>query len=234
MTVTVLKNTFRKPAPKIVRYRCYKNFNCEEFKRELNTNLSSVSSYEEFETVYLNILDKYAPTKTKYVRANQAPYMTKLLRKAIMTRSALKNRFYKYPTLENSYDYKKQRNYCSRLYKKERKRYYEKLDVKNVTDNKTFWKIVKPFLSEKGNTFSKITLVEGGEIIYNDQDIAQKLNEFFSNTVKHLDIPNNSYIINHPEFLRDPIEIAIHKFSAHPSVMKIKESVVIFLLFPTD
>ena len=225
MTVTVLKNTFCKPPPKIVHYRCYKNFNCKEFKRELNTNLSNVCSYEEFETVYLNILDKHAPIKTKYIRANQAPYMTKVLRKAIMTRSALKNKFYKDSTPENKIAYKKQQNYCSRLYKKERKRYYEKLDVKNVTDNKTFWKTVKPFLSEKGNTFSKITLVEGDEIIYNDQNVAQKLNEFFSNTVKHLDIPNNSYIINHPGFLKDPIAIALHKFSTHPSVIKIKESV---------
>ena len=41
--------------------------------------------------------------------------------------------------------YKKQHNYGSRLYKKERKKYYEKLNVKNVTDNKEFWKTVKPF-----------------------------------------------------------------------------------------
>ena len=58
----------------------------------------------------------------------------------------------------------KNRNFCSKLYKKERKKYYEMLGLKNVTDNnKEFWKTVKPFLCDKvtknilgrrrGNTF---------------------------------------------------------------------------------
>ena len=140
-----------------------------------------------------------------------------------MTRSSLKNRLYKNFTTENSKAYKKQRNYCSRLYKKERKKFYEKLNIKNVTDNKIFWKTVKPFLTEKGNPSSKITLVEGEEIISEDQEVAQKLNELFSSSVKNLDIPKNSYITNPTNSLRDPIESAIHKFSAHPSIMKIRE-----------
>ena len=120
--------------------------------------------------------------KMKYVRANEAPYMTKALRKAIMRRSALKNRLYNNYTIENSNNYKKQRNYCSRLYKKERKKYYDKLNVKNVTDNRAFWKTVKPFLSDKGNVSSKITLVEGGNIMSNDEEVAQKLNDYLSNS----------------------------------------------------
>ena len=83
------------------------------------------------------------------------PYMTKPLRKAIMIRSSLKNKLYKNFTPNNSMAYKKQRNYCSRLYKKERKKYYEKLNVKKVMDNKEFWKTVKPFLSDRRNSSSK-------------------------------------------------------------------------------
>ena len=45
-------------------------------------------------------------------------------------------------------------NFCSKLYKKESKK-YESLDLKNVTDNKGFWKTVKPFLSYKVTTFRK-------------------------------------------------------------------------------
>ena len=76
-------------------------------------------------------------------------------------------------TPNNSMAYKKQRNYCSRLYKKERKKYYAKLNVKKVMDNKEFWKTVKPFLSDRGNSSSKITLVEGDDIISEDQEVAQ-------------------------------------------------------------
>ena len=37
------------------------------------------------------ILEKHASTKKKYVRANQAPIITKLLSKEIMKRSRLRN-----------------------------------------------------------------------------------------------------------------------------------------------
>ena len=75
--------------------------------------------------------------------------MTKILRKAIMRRSFLKNKYYKNGTDESKSSYKKQNNYCSRLYKKEKKNYYANLDLKNVTDNKLFWKTIKPFLWAK-------------------------------------------------------------------------------------
>ena len=156
MTSTVLKSSFIKLKPKTLHYRCYKKFNCNDFRKELKAALASVSRYGEFQTKYLSILNKHAPIKMKSVRANQAPYMTKTLSKAIMTRSSLKNKLYKNFTRENNRAYKKQRNYCSRLYKKERKKYYENLNVKNITDNKVFWKTVKPFLSEKGYPSSKI------------------------------------------------------------------------------
>ena len=38
-------------------------------------------------------LEKHAPTKKRYARANQAPYMNKKLSKKIMERSRLRNEF---------------------------------------------------------------------------------------------------------------------------------------------
>ena len=55
--------------------------------------------------------------------------MTKALRKAIMKRSELESKYVKNKTNENLKSYKKQRNFCSKLYKKERKKYYEMLDL---------------------------------------------------------------------------------------------------------
>ena len=48
-------------------------------------------------------------------------------------------------TITNLTESKK--NFCSRLYKKERKKYYANLDIRNITDNKKFWKTVKPLFS---------------------------------------------------------------------------------------
>ena len=41
----------------------------------------------------MELLNIHAPIKLKYVRANNGPFMTKELRKAIMLRSRLKNVF---------------------------------------------------------------------------------------------------------------------------------------------
>ena len=76
--------------------------------------------------------------KKKVIRANHAPYITKTLKKAIMRRFVLENKYFKDKNIENHKLYKKQRNYCSKLYKKERKKYYANLDMKNITDNRLF------------------------------------------------------------------------------------------------
>ena len=60
----------------------------------------------------------------------------------------LKNNF-KNKVDEKKRKYTKQQNYCVSQLRKSNREYYISLDVKNITDNKTFWKTVKPFLSNK-------------------------------------------------------------------------------------
>ena len=50
--------------------------------------------------------------------------MTKALRKAIMKRSELETKYFRLKANNTLKAYKKQ-NYCSRLYKKERKKFFE-------------------------------------------------------------------------------------------------------------
>ena len=44
---------------------------------------------------------------------------------------------------------KKQKNYVSRLYKKEKKMLFNSLNRSVVSDNRKFWKTVKPFVPIK-------------------------------------------------------------------------------------
>ena len=81
--------------------------------------------------------------------------MTKAPRKAIMKRSELESKYVKNKTSENLKSYKRQINFCSKLYKKERKNYYERLNSNNITENKKFWKTVKPFCLAKLPLFRK-------------------------------------------------------------------------------
>ena len=52
------------------------------------------------------------------LRANHVPYITKALRKTIMKRSYLENLYFKKRTPESMKKYKKQKNFCSKLYEK--------------------------------------------------------------------------------------------------------------------
>ena len=85
----------------------------------------------------------------KTIRGNQAPFMTKELSKAIMKRSRFKNKFNKNPCDENKLMYKKQRNFCSNLLNREKKKYFNNLDLNIFNDNKTFWQRVKPHFQIK-------------------------------------------------------------------------------------
>ena len=97
MAVTVLKTTFPKAPPKIITYRDYKNFIMADFRKELRAKIRETPdlNYNLFETNFLDVLERHAPTKKKTVRQNNKPYMTKTLRKAIMRRSVLWNKFLK-------------------------------------------------------------------------------------------------------------------------------------------
>ena len=52
-----------------------------------------VDNYESFEKVFLDVLRTHAPYKKKVVRTIHKPYVSKQLRKTIMTRSYLENKF---------------------------------------------------------------------------------------------------------------------------------------------
>ena len=72
--------------------------------------------------------------------------------------------------------FKKQKNFCSRLYKKERK---NNLNLSFLKDNKLFWKTVKPFFSNKGDRGSNTQLVKDNELLQDDQENSRRIKYFF-------------------------------------------------------
>ena len=230
MIVTVMKTTYPKADPKIKHYRNFSKYNKKYFELELVRNLENKQSdtYDSFQNVFLNILDSHAPQKKKVIRANQKPYITKVMRKAIMLRSQLENKFFKEGTEIYWNALKKQRNYCNRLYKKERKNYYSNLDIKNITDNKNFWNTVKPLFGDKGGVKEKIVLIENNTIISDNTEVAQTFNNFFADTVNTLGIVENQLLLNHEIGNNTQgVEEAIKMFETHPSIISIIENVKI-------
>ena len=139
--------------------------------------------------------------------------MAKDLRKQIMVRSKLRNIFHKNRNYENWCQYKRQCNLCLNLSRKTKKSYYKNLDEKQVSDNKVFWKNVKPSFSDKGVNSSKITLVEKNSIIVNENKIANIINNYFINITK----TRNLKTLNKSQIDIDKFEnhISIKKYTKH-------------------
>ena len=136
-----------------------------------------------------------------------------------MKRSYLEKVYFKKKTPDSLKKLKKQNNYCSRLYKKERKKYFESLDPRRISDNKSFWKNIQPFFSEKRKISNKITLVDNKENTIFDHLVSEELNNFSENAIRGLEINENFYIID-----TDSNEKAINKYRNHPSVLLIKST----------
>ena len=221
LTLTVLKVFHSKQNPKIIQYRDYKNFTNEHFRRDLLRELS-------FQNVQPNEIDKFkfiasnshASLKEKYIRCNQAVFMNKQLRKAIMRRSCLLNKLRKFNCPENQLAYKRQRNYCVKLLKRSKIDFYNNLNVKKVTDNKHFWKTIKPNFTDKVLKDERIVLVEDDQVITADTDLAEIFKDHFENIVESLHIERPCKV----DFDREPVANAIKNFSQHPSILKIKEN----------
>ena len=144
----------------------------------------------------MQLLDRQDPLKKRYDRSNNAPYMNRTLNHAVMLRTRLRKKFLKNKTEASKKAYNRHRNYCISLFRKEKRKYYEELNTKCITENKKFWKTVKPFFSDKNSPVSSIMLNEKDAIICDDKKCAGNLNTHLANIVIELDIDRNLQTIN--------------------------------------
>ena len=142
----------------------------------------------------LSVFNMHAPLKKKSLRASHSYYVTKALKKAIIRGPSLEKINFKKQTNESLEAYKEQENYCSKLYKKEQKKFFDSLNTSVVFNNKAFSKVIKPFFTYKSTFGRNIKLIEKEEILNDYTTIAEELNLFFSNAAKSLNITENMYI----------------------------------------
>ena len=150
------------------------------------------------------------------------PFMNNEISKKIMIRTRLRNRFLKNRGNQNRNLFRKQRNLCVSLLRKSQKDYFSKLNEKQVTDNKRFWKTVKPFLSNKVQSSERIDLTdENDSLVTNCGNVAKELNSFFSSVVKNLNTPNYESCDDLSENIDHANLKTIVKWRKHPSILTI-------------
>ena len=87
MTLTVMKLFCKKQKATIIPYRSYKHFSNEVFTADVRNRISQVTSqnndleFDIFKAALNEAIQRHAPIKQRYVRANQAPFINKTIKK---------------------------------------------------------------------------------------------------------------------------------------------------------
>ena len=131
---------------------CYKRFNRNYFLYDLEYSLKEckTNEYKEYEAAFASVLDRHAPLKTKILRGNNRPHVSKYLRKEIMKRSRLKNIATRSQNPDDWSNYRAQRNLVVNINRKAKKTLFDSVDIKSSQGSKAFWKTCKPFFTNKG------------------------------------------------------------------------------------
>ena len=116
--LSAMKMSFKKHSPKKRHYRDCKCFDQTKFENNLNEKWSEIiSNYESFGTTFIEVLNKHAPSRK---RNSIELIMLHTLQKPWGKRICIG---LKTKTQTNLKPYKKHKNFCSKLYKRERRRY---------------------------------------------------------------------------------------------------------------
>ena len=76
----MLKTTFEKEESKKVTYRNYKQFQWENFEKDLTSSLRNCNGkYENYEQNFIKVLNTHSPKKVKILRGNHKPHYNKIL-----------------------------------------------------------------------------------------------------------------------------------------------------------
>lgn len=188
---TYLRTHMVRLKAKEITYRSFKNLDRGALLRDLSNGFTDLicensnTALENIVKLITKSLDKHAPLKKKTIRGNQNRFMNKDLSKAIMKRSRLKSKYQKSKNTSDRIKYKKQRNLCTKLRDKAIKLDFQNSFSNLKTKSKPFFDIMKPYMTNKGALCcNDITLLEEGEIITDDNDIANIFIDYYTNIVE--------------------------------------------------
>ena len=110
------------------------------------------------------------------------------------------------------------------FFERKKKNFFENVDNKNITDNKIFWKTVKPFLANKSwSNRTKITFTQKDETISRSKDVAEIFNTVFANVLSNLGIVINESILGNAGETNDSTVNITERYKTHPSIRLIKK-----------
>ena len=107
--ITTFFKTFFSPKTQSFKLQKLQGFIESKFLNDLNKIIISFDNenpnqnYNILNNRFLEVVNVHAPLKTKIVRGNDTPFVDKQLRKAIYTRTRLKNKIHKNPPFDGTH-----------------------------------------------------------------------------------------------------------------------------------
>ena len=179
---------FRSFVHKTAEVRQLKNFNEDEFLRDLRMNewnrVSILNNPNEmwnsWKHLLMSVIDKHAPLKTKRIRNNRSPWITNELVGEIHKRDFLKKK----ATSTNDpliwKEFKDARNRVNNSIKKAKRKYFsEKLDASKCDTRKT-WRLINELQSRQCKSTKVSQIKSGHQVFTSPEDIAEAFNNHFT------------------------------------------------------
>ena len=138
-----------------------------------------------------------------------------------MKRARLRTKFLNIKSDIDRKAYNKQRNICVSLIRNEKKNFFSNINMRNITDNKTIWKKVRSFFTDKIKT--------------KHQAVAVLFNKFVINIAPNLKRSTDHRYDNDFIATDEQVTNAVNKFRNHSSIVMIKprkKMIKVFLLVP--
>ncbi|CAB3983169.1 Hypothetical predicted protein [Paramuricea clavata] len=182
------KLSIPKAPPKTVFTRHYKN-NVNQF----NNDLSEVFSlpldsailtdpnalWNDFKNKFLSVADKHAPIRQRRVKSEYKPWLTNEIKQMSYRRDYLKKQSIKLRSAYYDKAYKRCKNKLNNLIKETKQEYFgDKLS--NAKNSKESWRTINELLNKKPKTSEVKELDINGQLITDDDKIADAFNQYFS------------------------------------------------------
>ena len=92
--------------------------------------------------------------------------------------------------------------------------------MNQITDNKRYWKAIRPLLTDKCIKSSVVTLINNENVIFDDFKLAQTFNNYFKNAVRKLRTKEceASSDMNANSRSKDGFDVAIEIYKDRPSI----------------
>ena len=184
---------FKRPKlePKIIRVRTYKNFNDEEFLRDLRLadwsyfyNLRDLdTACDIFNNNIKNVAQKHAPFISIKVKGKPEAWVTKEFLTAINERNFLLKQAKKSKSIKDWHTFTQKRNQVIKMKNKLKQSHYNETLSQHEKRPKQLWKILKSMVPNKNNkdaSIKRLVQDDGSEITC-PKGIADHFNKFFVN-----------------------------------------------------